>query len=107
LHHALRFRPPDDGEEEPQPVRLPRLGVYLADTLAEPDADAPVGQLGIQGIPIDDERAAAHEIKARLQVLAIMGNPPYKGLRGNERETLVGRWMAGGTDEAGRRVEGK
>jgi hypothetical protein len=107
LHHALRFRPPDDGEEEPQPVRLPRLGVYLADTLAEPDADAPVGQLGIQGIPIDDERAAANEIKARLQVLAILGNPPYKGLRGNERETLVGRWMAGGTDEAGRRVEGK
>lgn len=93
LHHALRFRPPDDGEEEPQPVRLGRLGVYLADTLSRPDAVAPIGQLGIQGIPIDDERAAANEIKARTQILAIIGNPPYKRLDAGENETLVGRWM--------------
>lgn len=93
LHHALRFRPPDDGEEEPQPVRLPRLGVFLADTLSRPDAVAPEGQLGIQGIPIDDERRLANEIKARTQILAIIGNPPYKRLAEGEDETLVGRWM--------------
>lgn len=93
LHHALRFRPPDEGEERPQPVRLPRLGVYLADTLSRPDAVAPIGQLGIQGIPIDEERRAANEIKARSQILAIIGNPPYKRLAEGENETLVGRWM--------------
>jgi len=93
LHHALRFRPPDEREEEPQAVRLPRLGVYLADTLSRPDAVAPIGQLGIQGIPIDEERAAANEIKARTQILAIIGNPPYKRLEEGENERLVGRWM--------------
>lgn len=37
LHHALR-RPQRGGDEddENQPLELPRLGVYLADTLAEP-----------------------------------------------------------------------
>lgn len=93
LHHALRVRPPDDGEEEPQPVRLDRLGVYLTDTLSRPDAVTPVGQLGIQGLPIDEERAAANEIKARREILAIIGNPPYKRLAEGENETLVGRWM--------------
>ena len=107
LHHALRYRPADEDEDEPQAVKLPRLGVYLADTLARPDDVTPLGQLGIQGIPIDEERAAANEIKARTKILAIIGNPPYKGLRGNERETLVGRWMAGGNDENGNPVEGK
>lgn len=36
LHHALRYRPADEDEDAPQPVKLPRLGVYLADTLANP-----------------------------------------------------------------------
>jgi predicted helicase len=107
LHHALRYRPPDEDEEGPQEVALPRLGVYLADTLSRPDASTPTGTLGIQGIPIDDERARANEIKARQQILAIIGNPPYRRLQGIERETLVGRWMAGGLDAHGRREEGK
>ena len=93
LHHALRQRPADDRETEPQPVRLGRLGIYLADTLSRPDAVAPMGQLGIQGIPIDEERAAANEIKTRQCILAIIGNPPYKRLAEGEDETLVGRWM--------------
>ena len=106
LHHALRYRPADEGEDAPQPVNLPRLGVYLADTLSNPEADAPLGGLGIQGIPIDEERAEANRIKSQQQILAIIGNPPYKRLLGNERETLVGRWVAGGVDERGNKVEG-
>ena len=106
LHHALRNRPADDLEDAPQPVALPRLGIYLADTLADPTADAPAGALGIQGLPISAERAAANRIKAEQPIWAIIGNPPYKRLEGNERETLVGRWVAGGQDERGRPVGG-
>jgi hypothetical protein len=65
LHHALRYRPADEGEDAPQRVRLPRLGVYLADTLSNPDTDTPIGGLGIQGIPIDEERREANRIKAQ------------------------------------------
>ncbi|MFM9853384.1 MAG: type ISP restriction/modification enzyme [Sphingomonadaceae bacterium] len=93
LHHALRYRPPDDDEEEPQPVKLPRLGVYLADTLSNPETDAPMGGLGIQGIPIAEERAEANRIKATQPILAIIGNPPYRRLRDGEVDHLVGRWM--------------
>lgn len=46
LHHALRRPQPGGDEEENQPLELPRLGVYLADTLAEPGAAAPAGPLG-------------------------------------------------------------
>ncbi len=93
LHHALAHRPPDDGEDAPQPVDLPRLGIYLTDTLSRPDAVTPMGRLGIQGIPIDEERERANEIKTRERILAIIGNPPYKRLEEGEDETLVGRWM--------------
>lgn len=67
LHHALSHRPPDDGEDAPQPIQLPRLGVYLTDTLSRPDAVTAVGSLGMAGIPIDEERERANEIKARCQ----------------------------------------
>ncbi|MBX3561647.1 MAG: N-6 DNA methylase [Sphingomonas sp.] len=93
LHHALRNRAPDAGEEAPQPVNLPRLGVYLADTLSRPGAITPVGELGIQGLPIDEERREANRIKTEQPILAIIGNPPYKRLEEGENETLVGRWM--------------
>lgn len=99
LHHALRYRPADEGEDAPQPVNLPRLGVYLADTLAEPNAVTPIGNLGIQGIPIDEERAEANRIKTEQPILAIIGNPPYKRLEEGENETLVGRWMDGVWDD--------
>ena len=93
LHHALRYRPADEDEDEPQAVKLPRLGVYLADTLAAPGAVSALGTLGIQGIPIDDERREANRIKTEQPILAIIGNPPYKRLAKGENETLVGRWM--------------
>ncbi|MDL2352857.1 MAG: N-6 DNA methylase [Pseudomonadota bacterium] len=95
LHHALRFRPADEDEDEPQAVKLPRLGVYLADTLAAPGAVSALGTLGIQGIPIDDERREANRIKTEQPILAIIGNPPYKRLAEGENETLIGRWMDG------------
>lgn len=93
LHHALANRPADDGEDTPQPVDLPRLGIYLADTLSRPDAVTPEANLGFAGIPIDDERRRANEIKTRERILAIIGNPPYKRLAEGENDTLVGRWM--------------
>ena len=93
LHHALSHRPADDGEDAPQAVQLPRLGIYLTDTLSRPDAITPMGRLGIPGVPIDEERERANEIKTRERILAIIGNPPYKRLEEGEDETLVGRWM--------------
>jgi hypothetical protein len=99
LHHALRNRAPDEGEAEQQPVNLPRLGIYLADTLADPDALTPIGALGIQGLPIDEERREANRIKSRQPILAIIGNPPYKRLEEGENESLVGRWMDGIWDD--------
>lgn len=104
LHHALRYRQPDEDETGTQPVQLPRLGVYLADTLAEPGAATGIGRLGIAGIAIGEERQRANEIKARQQVLAIIGNPPYKRLEDGETGTLVGRWMDGIWDDLKRPV---
>jgi hypothetical protein len=88
LHHALRRR--QDGGE---PVNLPRLGVYLADTLAEPGATAPMGPLGFVSEGIADERREANRIKSEQPILAIIGNPPYRRLEEGENRTLVGDWM--------------
>jgi hypothetical protein len=88
LHHALRAPRPDGG-----PLRLPRLGVYLADTLAEPGAAAPMGPLGFVSEGIADERREANRIKAQQPILAIIGNPPYRRLEEGENRTLVGDWM--------------
>jgi hypothetical protein len=88
LHHALR-NPAGVGGA----ATLPRLGVYLADTLAEPGAAAPAGRLGFVSAGISDERRDADEVKSRQPILAIIGNPPYRRLEEGEDETLVGRWM--------------
>ena len=89
LHHTLSGEP-----QEGEPVlELPRLGVYLADTLAEPGAAAPEGPLGYVADGIRDERHQANEIKASEPILAIIGNPPYRRLEEGENRTLVGRWM--------------
>ena len=76
LHHTLR-RPRRQGGE---PLTLPRLGVYLADTLAEPGATAPMGPLGFVSDGIAVERREANRIKAEQPILAIIANPPYRRL---------------------------
>lgn len=88
LHHALR-RSRGDGS----PLRLPRLGIYLADTLAEPGAAAPTGPLGFVSEGIADERRDANRIKTEQPILAIIGNPPYRRLEEGENRTLVGDWL--------------
>jgi hypothetical protein len=92
LRHALA-QPILNGDEEPVAVELPRLGVYLADTLAAPNAAAPAGPLGFIAQGIQDERREANRIKVEQPILAIIGNPPYRRLLEGENETLVGRWM--------------
>lgn len=89
LHHALR----EGGGEDAEPVHLPRLGVYLADTLAEPGAAAPIGPLGFVSEGIAEERRQANEIKQHRPILAIIGNPPYRRLEEGENRTLVGDWL--------------
>jgi hypothetical protein len=88
LHHTLR----DPAGPGHRPA-LPRLGVYLADTLAEPGAAAPLGPLGFVSAGITQERRAADRIKAQQPILAILGNPPYRRLEEGEDQTLVGQWM--------------
>lgn len=93
LHHALRRPRPDGDEGGAEPQGLPRLGVYLADTLAEPGAAAPAGALGFVAEGIADERREANRIKSEKPILAIIGNPPYRRLEEGENRTLVGDWM--------------
>ena len=88
LHHSLR-EPAGAAPHAP----LPRLGVYLADTLSEPGAVAPLGRMGFVSMGISDERRAADQLKARQPILAIIGNPPYRRLEEGEDRTLVGQWM--------------
>jgi hypothetical protein len=68
LHHALR-RPRGAGEGPENPLELPRLGVYLADTLAEPGAAAAAGPLGFVAEGIADERHEANRIKTEQPIL--------------------------------------
>lgn len=92
LHHALR-RPSEVA------VALPRLGVFLADTLAEPGAAAAAGALGFVAQGIADERHEANRIKSEQPILAIIGNPPYRRLEEGENRTLVGDWLDGVWDD--------
>ena len=86
LHHTLR-RP------QSEPLQLPRLGVYLADTLARPGAAAPMGPLGFVSEGIAEEHREADRIKSGEPILAIIGNPPYRRLEEGENRTLVGDWL--------------
>lgn len=97
LHHALR-RPTREGNGHGA-LQLPRLGVYLTDTLAAPGAAAPIGPLGFVSEGIADERREANRIKAEQPILAIIGNPPYRRLEEGENRTLVGDWMDGIWDD--------
>lgn len=88
LHHAL-----GRSSIVTEAAAQPRLGVYLADTLAEPGAAAPAGRLGFVSAGIGEERRAADHVKSEQPILAIIGNPPYRRLEEGENESLVGRWM--------------
>lgn len=90
LHHTLSRKP--DGTTD-ETLNLPRLGVYLTDTLARPGAAAPLGSLGFVSDGIRDERALSERVKSQQEILAIIGNPPYRRLEVGANETLVGRWM--------------
>lgn len=67
--------------------------MYLADTLAEPGAAAPIGPLGFVSDGIAEERREANRIKAEKPILGIIGNPPYRRLKEGENRTLVGDWL--------------
>jgi hypothetical protein len=90
LHHALaeKAKPGD-----PPPPPLPRLGVYLADTLAEPGTSTPMGKLGWTAAPIRDERQEADRIKREQRILAIIGNPPYWRFEGVNSREMVGPFI--------------
>ena len=88
LHHAL-----GQSSRVTEAAAQPRLAVYLADTLAEPGAEAPAGRLGFVSAGIGEERRAADHVKSEQPILAIIGNPPYRRLEEGENESLVGRWM--------------
>ncbi len=96
LHHTLAAPSKEDGAEG---VELPRLGVFLADTLAEPRTEATKGSTGFLYAGIGNERSEADKIKQQQPVLAIIGNPPYRRLLKGESEALVGGWMDEKLDE--------
>lgn len=89
LHHALSRVAPGDFAAS----NLPRLGVYLADTLAEPNTRGVTSSLGFFGRGIEDEHREAERIRSEQPILAIIGNPPYRRLAHGENRTLVGDWM--------------
>ncbi|WP_164512723.1 N-6 DNA methylase [Caulobacter vibrioides] len=87
LHHTLSRKP--DGTTD-KTLKLPRLGVYLTDTLARPGTAAALGSLGFVSEGIRDERALSDRVKSQQEILAIIGNPPYRRLEAGENETLGG-----------------
>ena len=94
LHHAMGALPAQQ-----------RVGVYLADTLAEPGAAAPEGKLGFVADNIRSERREADRIKQMQPILAIIGNPPYRRLATGEVGELVGNWMDGLWDDLKKPVQ--
>ncbi len=90
LHHALAEKA-EKGEPPPPP--LPRLGIYLADTLAEAGTATPLGRLGYVAEKIKDERREADRIKSEQGILAIIGNPPYWRFQGVNTREIVGPFI--------------
>lgn len=90
LHHTLAEKAIPGG---PAPPHLPRLGIYLADTLAKPGTSAPLGPLGYMADPIRHERDEADRIKREQRILAIIGNPPYWRFQGVNAREVVGPFI--------------
>jgi predicted helicase len=73
-----------------------RLPVYLSDTLAPPGgAIGLTPRLGFLSQPVRDERDAADVMKRQTEVLAILGNPPYRRLEAGEEPELTQGWDGG------------
>jgi predicted helicase len=69
------------------PTEGERLGVYLTNALEEPHE--------MTGLPlftqwVADETNAANQVKSRLPVLVVMGNPPYSGHSANKSAWIEG-----------------
>jgi hypothetical protein len=90
LHHALAEKPTPGS---PAPPPLPRLGIYLADTLARPGTSTSIGPLGYTAQPIQHERDEADRIKAEQRILAIIGNPPYWRFQRTNPRDIVGPFI--------------
>ncbi|GAN77463.1 type ISP restriction/modification enzyme [Acidisphaera rubrifaciens] len=77
-----------------------RLPIYLADTLT-PAAGAHHVQsrLGFLDAPMVDERQAADTLKRETEIIAIIGNPPYRRLGEGEEAGIVGGWTNGFWDD--------
>jgi hypothetical protein len=90
LHHSLAEKPMPGN---PPPPPLPRLGIYLADTLARPGTSTSIGPLGYTAQPIQHERDEADRIKAQQRILAIIGNPPYWRFQGVNPREIVGPFI--------------
>lgn len=90
LHHALTEKAQPGA---PPPPPLPRLGIYLADTLAQPGTSSPTGPLGYMADPIRHERDEADRIKREERILAIIGNPPYWRFQGVNTRDVVGPFI--------------
>jgi predicted helicase len=65
---------------------LHRLGVYLTNSLEEPDNKAPVLLMEKW---LSDEATEASKIKSNVPVMVVMGNPPYNVSTQNQ-----GKWIA-------------
>ena len=90
LHHTLAEKLTPGG---PPPQPLPRLGIYLADTLARAGTSSPLGSLGYTADPIRHERDEADRIKREQRILAIIGNPPYWRFQGVNTRDVVGPFI--------------
>jgi predicted helicase len=67
-----------------------RLRVFLTNSLEEPAEDKPdlFSTLGLQGA-INEETVAADEVKRDLQIMVVLGNPPYSVSSSNKGEWIT------------------
>ena len=73
-----------------------RLPIFLTDTLAPAASEAGVQpNMAFLSAPLIAEREAADQVKTEKPILVVMGNPPYKRLRADETNRLIGPFMNG------------
>lgn len=74
-----------------------RLPIYLADTLRPPGmAGGVTARLGeLLGESLVEERRAADRVKNEEEILAIIGNPPYRRLDEGEEDRIKSGWDGG------------